>query len=89
MVVLRRDSLLHSYAFAMPAKVLPRRSSDNDPLADALAPPSNETPAEREARLVAEKEAKEISDTIDEELDRQRIAEKKAPKSLKILLLGG
>ncbi|KAF8643529.1 hypothetical protein AX16_008985 [Volvariella volvacea WC 439] len=62
--------------------------SDDDPLSRAIAPPDNESPEEREARLLAEKEAKMISDGIDAELERQRNAEKKGSKPLKVLLLG-
>ena len=61
---------------------------DDDPLSQVLAPPPNETEADREARLRAEAEAKRISDAIDEELQQQSRAEKKAPKPIKILLLG-
>lgn len=53
-----------------------------------MAPPPDETPAQRAERLRAEAEAKRISDMIDEELNRQRLAEKKGPKPVKILLLG-
>ncbi|KAI6021064.1 guanine nucleotide binding protein, alpha subunit [Pisolithus marmoratus] len=42
----------------------------------------------REARIRAEQEAKRVSDTIDEELSRQRVADRKGPKPIKILLLG-
>ncbi|KAG0698709.1 guanine nucleotide binding protein, alpha subunit [Suillus ampliporus] len=45
-------------------------------------------PAEREHRLAVEQEAKRVSDAIDEELNRQRISEKRGPKAIKILLLG-
>ncbi|KAG1731603.1 guanine nucleotide binding protein, alpha subunit [Suillus paluster] len=65
-----------------------QRVSDDDPLARAIAPPLYETPAEREHRLATEQEAKRVSDAIDEELNRQRISEKKGPKAIKILLLG-
>lgn len=64
------------------------RVSEDDPLTRAIAPPSYETPVEREERLAAEQEAKRISDAIDEELNKQRISEKKGPKAIKILLLG-
>ncbi|KAH7922718.1 G-alpha-domain-containing protein [Leucogyrophana mollusca] len=70
----------------MPSKR--QRVSDDDPLTRAIAPPPNETPAEREIRLCAEQEAKRISDAIDEEINRQRIVDKKVPKAVKILLLG-
>ncbi|KAF7315246.1 hypothetical protein MIND_00039000 [Mycena indigotica] len=61
---------------------------DIDPLTLALQPPANETPQERESRLLLEREAKKRSDLIDQELNRQRNAEKKAAKPVKILLLG-
>lgn len=65
-----------------------RAERDVDPLDILMAPPENETPAERELRLETEREAKKRSDLIDEEINKQRIAEKKAPKAVKLLLLG-
>lgn len=65
-----------------------KRALDEDPLARAIAPPPNETSAERELRIAAELEAKRVSDAIDEELNRQRVADKKYPKPVKLLLLG-
>lgn len=65
-----------------------RQRTDDDPLARAIAPPSNESQHQRELRMRAEQEAQRISDAIDEELNRQRIADKKSPKPIKILLLG-
>lgn len=65
-----------------------QKFSDDDPLTRAIAPPPNETPAERELRIAAELEAKRVSDAIDDELNRQRIADRKNPKPVKILLLG-
>ncbi|KDR75295.1 hypothetical protein GALMADRAFT_268845 [Galerina marginata CBS 339.88] len=60
----------------------------DDPFISVMAPPENETPAECEARLAAEAEAQKRSDAIDEEINRQRIENKKAPKSVRVLLLG-
>ncbi|KAJ6602208.1 guanine nucleotide-binding protein alpha-4 subunit [Mycena sp. CBHHK59/15] len=51
-------------------------------------PPPGETPQDRDARLQHEREAKKRSDLIDQELNRQRSADKKALKPVKILLLG-
>ncbi|KAF4598476.1 hypothetical protein EYR38_006878 [Pleurotus pulmonarius] len=65
-----------------------RRDADIDPLTAAMAPPPNESEEDRQARLAAEHAAKVRSDAIDEELNRQRQAEKKAPKQVKVLLLG-
>ncbi|KAL0956245.1 hypothetical protein HGRIS_002399 [Hohenbuehelia grisea] len=74
----------------MSAKVarIARKDVDDDPLTRAIAPPENETPEQREARVAAEHAAKQHSDAIDEELYRQRQAEKKGPKPVKVLLLG-
>lgn len=74
--------------FADPAAERERMLSSDDPLTRALAPPPNESPQERTARLAAAAEAKRISDMIDEELARQRAAEKKGQRPVKILLLG-
>lgn len=60
----------------------------DDPLTAALAPPENESPAEREQRLKFELDAKRRSDAIDDEIDKQRSADKKAPKPIQVLLLG-
>lgn len=60
-----------------------------DPLDMALRPPENESDEDRTARLSAEEEAKKVSDMIDEELKAQERAEKRGPKPIKILLLGG
>jgi guanine nucleotide-binding protein subunit alpha len=66
-----------------------QRISDDDPLARAMAQAlQGETFLDRQKRLAAELEAKRVSDAIDEELNKQRIAEKKGPKAIKILLLG-
>ncbi|KAF8629170.1 hypothetical protein AX17_005755 [Amanita inopinata Kibby_2008] len=61
---------------------------DEDPLTKAIAPSPDETPEQRDARLREEKEAQLRSDAIDEEINRQRIAEKKGPKCVRLLLLG-
>ena len=65
-----------------------RSHADEDPLSRVLAPPPNETLADRDARLHAEAEAKRISDAIDEEIQQQQKAEKKTARPIKILLLG-
>lgn len=61
---------------------------DDDPLSRVFAPPPNESPADREARIKAEQEAKRISDAIDEEIREQQRAEKKGQRPIKVLLLG-
>jgi guanine nucleotide-binding protein subunit alpha len=61
---------------------------DEDPLTQAMAPPPDETPKAREIRLAEEAEAQRRSDAIDEEINKQRQAERRAPKCIRILLLG-
>ena len=61
---------------------------DDDPLSHVLAPPPNESPEDRKARLEAEAQAKAISDRIDAELQEELRAEKKSARPIKILLLG-
>ncbi|OBZ78476.1 Guanine nucleotide-binding protein alpha-4 subunit [Grifola frondosa] len=62
--------------------------SDDDPLTRAIAPPPNESPEDRAARLYAEAEAQRISDEIDEFLKNDRAAWKKHKGLFKLLLLG-
>ncbi|KAH9017575.1 guanine nucleotide binding protein, alpha subunit [Lactarius hengduanensis] len=64
------------------------RSSDHDPLSAAIAPPSNETPAARTARLRAEAEARRVSEEIDEQLKAERAARRRQRPCVKVLLLG-
>lgn len=58
----------------------PSLYSQDDPLAEALRPPSFETDAERYARVQAEADAKRISEQIDEDLrqERERLRRKRA-----------
>ncbi|KAH7912751.1 guanine nucleotide binding protein, alpha subunit [Hygrophoropsis aurantiaca] len=60
----------------------------SDPLALVIAPPPNETAEERAAREEREAEAQRISDSIDAEINADRIARKKREGVVKILLLG-
>ncbi|KAI9448616.1 guanine nucleotide binding protein, alpha subunit [Lactarius psammicola] len=64
------------------------RSSDPDPLAAAIAPPQNETPAARIVRLRAEAEARRVSEEIDEQLKAERAARRRQRPCVKVLLLG-
>lgn len=61
---------------------------EDDPLTLAIAPPADETPAQREERQIREAEARRISDEIDEQLRREREGEKRKKKPVKLLLLG-
>lgn len=66
-----------------------RRSFSDDPFAIMTRPPPDETPEAKQARLEQEAEAKDRSDRIDEQIDRDREAMQKAqPYQRKILLLG-
>jgi guanine nucleotide-binding protein subunit alpha len=74
----------------MPAAVV-RDRRVSDPLTAALQPPPDESPAARDARIAKEREAKQISDSIDEELRLEKEALKtklKNRKEIRILLLG-
>lgn len=68
--------------------LLQRESDKDDPLSKVMAPPDNETPQQARDRLAAEAMAQQRSDAIDEEINRQRLESKKAPKCIRILLLG-
>lgn len=54
----------------------------------AIAPPPDESPSAREARLRNEQEAKRINDEIDEQLRSERAAVRRKKKPVKVLLLG-
>jgi len=64
------------------------RSLDEDPLTLAIAPPPDETYEQRQIREAAEAEAKRISDEIDEQIRKEREAERRKKKPVKLLLLG-
>ncbi|KAG6873621.1 hypothetical protein C0995_013552 [Termitomyces sp. Mi166 len=66
---------------------VPTTTLDVDPLAKVLEPPVDETPAEREARLVAEAQAKRVSEQIDEDIEKEKAEEKRGTRALKMLLL--
>jgi len=53
-----------------------------------LRPPPDETPAQRDARIRAEQNAKRVSDAIDEQLRTERADLKRKRADVKILLLG-
>lgn len=61
---------------------------EHDPLAVVTAPPTGESLEERRHREAAEVEAKKISNEIDEQLKREKEAEKRRKKPVKLLLLG-
>ncbi|KAK7678986.1 hypothetical protein QCA50_017929 [Cerrena zonata] len=60
----------------------------DDPLAQALQPPPNESPDERALREKLQSEASMISRAIDEDLQEARKAFERRKKAVKILLLG-
>lgn len=59
-----------------------------DPFDAVLRPPPGETPAQRDARILAEQLAKRVSDSIDEQLRAERAELKKNRPDVRILLLG-
>lgn len=58
--------------------------STDDPLALALRPPSTESEEERQVRIAAELEAKQISDRIDEELRVEKERKRRANMQVKV-----
>jgi len=72
------------------AKSVPqnRPHSSNDPFEAFLRPPPDETPAQREMRILAEQQAQQVSDAIDEQLRVERAELKRNRPDVKILLLG-
>ncbi|KAI0768681.1 G-alpha-domain-containing protein [Trametes elegans] len=67
---------------------MPVRAETPDPLAIAIAPPPNETPAERWARDQREAHARRISEQIDDQIRAEKQALKKRKPPMKLLLLG-
>ncbi|PPQ98404.1 hypothetical protein CVT24_004083 [Panaeolus cyanescens] len=63
-------------------------ADDSDPLSRVLLPSIYETLEEREARIALQLEEKKRSDAIDEEINRQKLENKKAPRCVRVLLLG-
>lgn len=59
-----------------------------DPLTLALAPPPDESPADRWAREQREAAARLTSEQIDAQIKAEKLAMKKKGKPVKILLLG-
>ncbi|KAI0275481.1 G-alpha-domain-containing protein [Gloeopeniophorella convolvens] len=70
------------------AKSVPQDQSLSDLFEAVLRPPPDETPAQREARVLAEQQAKQVSDAIDEQLRVERAELRKSKPDVKILLLG-
>ncbi|KAI0246623.1 guanine nucleotide binding protein, alpha subunit [Lactifluus subvellereus] len=72
------------------ARSVPQNSlhSHSDPFDALLRPPQDETPAQREQRILAEQQAKRVSDAIDEQLRIERAELKKNNPDVKVLLLG-
>lgn len=68
--------------------LLPRESLPMDPISLALAPPANETPAQRKLREAEEDEARKVSQRIDDQLKAEKVATKKNKNCVKVLVLG-
>ena len=54
----------------------------------AAAPPKDETPAQKIVREKEELEARRISDEIDEQIKKEKLATKRRKRPVKVLLLG-
>ncbi|KAI0745129.1 G-alpha-domain-containing protein [Earliella scabrosa] len=67
---------------------MPRALETPDPLAVALQPPPDETPAERWAREQEEARARRVSEQIDDQIKAEKMAMKKRKPPIKVLLLG-
>ncbi|OCH86407.1 P-loop containing nucleoside triphosphate hydrolase protein [Obba rivulosa] len=65
-----------------------RSFADDDPLSRAIAPPPDESPEERAARLRKEADAQRISDEIDERIGQDRAAWRRNKSLFRLLLLG-
>ncbi|VDC04222.1 unnamed protein product [Peniophora sp. CBMAI 1063] len=65
-----------------------RRRSLSDPFTAMLRPPADETPAERHQRLEAEHRARQVSESIDQQLKLEHQEQKKNKVDVKVLLLG-
>ncbi|KAF8902591.1 heterotrimeric G protein alpha subunit [Gymnopilus junonius] len=59
-----------------------------DPFYEFMLPPSDETPAQKTARLKRELDAQRHSDSIDEDIKLERAEAKKERNVIKVLLLG-
>ncbi|KAH9986756.1 G-protein alpha subunit-domain-containing protein [Russula compacta] len=64
----------------------PAEESD-DPLLRAMAPPADETPEQRAARLAEEDEARLVSERIDEDIRKEK-QQQRRPPAKKVILLG-
>ena len=85
-----RPSLSISLTTMVAARSIPQNHlhSSSDPFDLLLRPPQDESPAQREERILAEQQAKRVSDAIDEQLRMERADLKKNQPDVKILLLG-
>ncbi|KAH9927896.1 G-protein alpha subunit [Amylocystis lapponica] len=72
----------------MASKLFASVSEADDPLAQALQPPPDETPDDRAVRLQQQQEAQRVSHAIDEDIQESKKAFDRRKKAIKILLLG-
>jgi hypothetical protein len=77
-------------AFLPPATIMSARTpslySQDDPLSNAIRPPTTETDLEKKARLQREAEARRISEQIDEDIRQERERIKKSKEDVKVSL---
>lgn len=60
----------------------------DDPLTAAIAPPPNETPAQKAERERQEEEDRRVNDEIDEMIRLERVSQRRKRRPVKVLLLG-
>ena len=65
-----------------------RRRSLSDPFTAMLRPPVDETPEQRHQRLQAEERARQVSESIDQQIKLEHQEQKKNKVDVKVLLLG-
>ena len=68
--------------------VMTRDLATPDPLAVAIQPPRDETPAARWQREQSEAHARRVSEQIDDQIKAEKMAMKKRKPPIKVLLLG-
>ena len=66
----------------------PLEDRQDDPLAQILQPPPDESPEDRQRRETAQREATRVSLEIDDRIQEDRKAYERRKKAVKILLLG-
>lgn len=83
-----RDRLSCSLLYSLTlGDMLASDQHSDDPLDEALRPPPNENPMERQMRLAREEEARQVSEAIDLSIKAERQAMRRR-RIVRLLLLG-